>query len=173
MKGILVKWAVACHCVSPGRHMIPDADGFKCGHWYRCWNIKENHSASGCFMNVMSIFSLSIGHWDYQHRHSDRTHCGHPCQNGLHRDEWSSHRRLGLCPVQVLKWRHCKGTVNLISTISLSWRGHQFRGCNPFTLPLILKSGSAPHSTTSGKHKNFIFGCSICTLDLILALCLR
>lgn len=28
-------------------------------------------------------FFVAVGHRDYQHGHSDRTHCGHSCQNGL------------------------------------------------------------------------------------------
>lgn len=89
----------------------------------RWWNtVSRKEIASRCVMNAISIFSLPTGHGDHQHGHSYRTHCGHSRQNGLHRDERGSHGRLDLCAVQVVEWRHCKGTVNHISSMPVPGR---------------------------------------------------
>lgn len=103
-------------CHSSGER-AGDDNGFKCEHQPWWWNIRKNH-----FLPLTvswMLFFLSVGHWDYQHSDSDRSHRGHSCQNGLHRDEWSSDGRLRLCAVQVNKWRHCKGTVRRCTS---TWR---------------------------------------------------
>lgn len=90
---------------SPGRRGGRDGDAFKCAP-RRCWWEYKRKSlpASRCYIKAVSIYlflSTSAGHRDHQHGHSDGTHRGHSCQNGLHRDERGRHGRLSLRAVQV------------------------------------------------------------------------
>lgn len=106
-------------------------------------------------------FLLCTGHRDYQHGHSNRAHRGHSRQNGLYRDEWSRHRRLSLRPMQVLQWRHCKGTVNLISSV---WIWEKMS---------LYKMWSLSCSTNTAQRRSISLKPSFSAAYLILGSCLR
>lgn len=75
-------------------------------HHYRWKKRAQYICESHCLMNISSP---AAGHRDHQHGHPDGAHRGHPRQNGLHRNERSRHRRLGLRSVQVIQRRHPQG----------------------------------------------------------------